>query len=70
MGAEGDISLQLFLCLLKVSDLFVPGFVGYCILVISGMRSRPPGTKSGTIEETEDWDDVVYGTSKLTANYG
>ena len=34
------------------------------------MRSRPPGSKSGTIEETEDWDDVVYGTSKLAANDG
>ena len=33
------------------------------------MRSRPPGTKSGTIEETEDWDDVVFGTSELAVNY-
>ena len=34
------------------------------------MRSRPPGSKSATVEETEDWDDVVFGTSDLAENYG
>ena len=34
------------------------------------MRSKPPGSKSATVEDTEDWDDVVFGTSDLAENYG
>ena len=34
------------------------------------MRSRPPGSKSATVEDTEEWDAVVFGTSDLAENYG
>ena len=34
------------------------------------MRSKAPGTASGTVEETPDWDTVIIGTSLLAENYG
>lgn len=34
------------------------------------MRSKPPGTKSTTIEEEQEYDTVVVGTEELAANYG
>ena len=34
------------------------------------MRSKPPGSKSGTVQEDDDWDTVIIGTSKLADNYG
>ena len=34
------------------------------------MRSRPPGSKSQTVEDTEEWDPVEYGTTDLALNYG
>ena len=68
---RGTFSVELFFSLLDVLKFFyfcIIYFVWSCYCV--KMRSRPPGTKSATVDDTEEWDPVEHGTTDLAPNYG
>ena len=34
------------------------------------MRQKPPGSKSKTVTDNDEFDTVVFGTSELRFDYG
>ena len=43
--------------------------VGFLVLTVK-MHQKPPGSKSKTVTDNEEFDTIVFGTSELQFDYG
>ena len=43
--------------------------MSFLVLTVK-MRQKPPGSKSKTVVDNEEFDNIVFGTSELLFDYG